>query len=39
MGYGWIRDLWEIKRTLIVIAVPILLLPLPLTVDSSVSIK
>ncbi|XP_052067272.1 Na(+)/citrate cotransporter-like [Mytilus californianus] len=30
-----LRDLWEVKRTLIVIVVPLLLLPLPLLVDSS----
>lgn len=38
---GWrrvLRDLWEVKRTLIVIVVPLILLPLPLLVDSSVSI-
>ncbi|XP_063401360.1 Na(+)/citrate cotransporter-like [Mytilus trossulus] len=35
---GWrrvLRDLWEVKRTLIVIVVPLILLPLPLLVDSS----
>ncbi|CAC5416112.1 SLC13A2_3_5 [Mytilus coruscus] len=36
MGCGRVlRDLWEVKRTLIVIVVPLLLLPLPLLVDSS----